>query len=141
MNERETVEKLMEKQTRYAKWQCILLGAAALCCVGVVLLALSVLPQIRSLTAQMETTLSEMEQLKGQAETILMNLDTITGELAQADLKGMVADVDAFVTTGQNAVEQANEKLSILDFETLNRAIEDLADVVEPLARFFNVFN
>ena len=52
-----------------------------------------------------------------------------------------MADVDAFVTTGQSAVEQATEKLSIIDFETMNKAIADLADVVEPLARFFNVFN
>ena len=27
------------------------------------------------------------------------------------------------------------------DLDTLNKAIKDLADVVEPLARFFNVFN
>lgn len=141
MNEKETMEKLLEKQTRYAKWQCILLSAAALCCAGVFLLALSVLPQIRSLAGQMETALSELEQLKGQTETVLVNLDAVTGELAQADLNGMVADVDAFVTTGQSAVEQVTEKLDILDLETLNRAIKDLADVVEPLARFFNVFH
>ena len=79
--------------------------------------------------------------LDGELDTILTNLDTVTRELAQADLKGMVADVDSFVTTGQGAVEQVTEKLDIIDFETLNRAIEDLADVVEPLARFFNVFN
>lgn len=145
MEEKQTLEKLLNKQNNYAKWQCILTGAAALCCVGIFVLVLTLLPQIRAVTTQMNTVLTDLEavssQLEGQMDTILTNLNTVTDELAQADLKGMVEDVDAFVTTGQSAVEQATEKLNVIDFETLNRAIENLADVVEPLAKFFNVFN
>ena len=133
------------KQTAYACWQCIFTAVAAVCCVGVFAVVLSVLPQIRGAVGQLETVLTDLEAvtgtLDGELDTILTNLDTVTRELAQADLTGMVADVDSFVTTGQGAVEQVTEKLDIIDFETLNRAIEDLADVVEPLARFFNVFN
>ena len=141
MKEKETMEKLLERQTRYAKWQCLLLSVVTLFCAGVFFVVLTALPRLRSFSGQLTTALSELERLAVQTETILVNLDTVTGELAQADLKGMVADVDTFVVTGQNAVEQVTEKLNILDFETLNRAIRDLADVVEPLARFFNVFN
>jgi len=133
------------KQTAYARWQCIFTAVAAACCLGVFAVVLSVLPQIRGAVGQLETVLTDLEAvtgtLDGELDTILTNLDTVTRELAQADLTGMVADVDSFVTTGQGAVEQVTEKLDIIDFETLNRAIEDLADVVEPLARFFNVFN
>lgn len=127
MDDKQTLQKLMEKQNQYAKWQCILTAAAAACCLGFFVLVLTVLPQIR--------------EVAGQMEAVLTDLEAVTEELAQADLKGMVEDVDAFVTTGQSAVEQATEKLNIIDFETLNRAIEDLADVVEPLAKFFNVFH
>lgn len=127
MDDKQTLQKLMEKQNQYAKWQCILTAAAAVCCLGVFVLVFTVLPQIRGVA--------------GQMEAVLTDLEAVTEELAQADLKGMAADVDAFVTTGQSAVEQATEKLNVIDFETLNRAIEDLADVVEPLAKFFNVFN
>ena len=145
MEEKQTLEKLLYKQNRYAKWQCILTAVAALCCVGIFVLVLTLMPQIRAVTAQMNTVLTDLEavtgQLEGEMDTILSNLNTVTDELARADLKGMVADVDSFVTTGQEAVEQATEKLNIIDFETLNQAIEDLADVVEPLAKFFNVFN
>ncbi len=133
------------KQTAYARWQCIFTAVAAICCVGVFVVVLSLLPHIRGVAGQLETVLTDLETvtgtLNGELDTILTNLDTVTRELAAADLDGMVADVDAFVTTSQGAVEQATEKLNIIDFETLNRAIEDLADVVEPLARFFNVFN
>ena len=122
------------KLAGYARWQCIFTAVAAVCCLGVFVVVLSIVPQVRTVAGQMEAVLTELD-------TILTNLDAVTRELAAADLDGMVADVDAFVTTGQSAVEQATEKLNIIDFETMNRAIEDLADVVEPLARFFNVFN
>ena len=145
MEEKQTLEKLLYKQNRYAKWQCILTAAAALCCVGIFVLVLTMMPQIRAVTEQMNTVLTDLEavtgQLEGEMDTILSNLNTGTDEVARADLEGMVADVDSFVTTGQEAVEQATEKLNIIDFETLNQAIGDLADVVEPLAKFFNVFN
>ena len=145
MEEKQTLEKLLYKQNRYAKWQCILTAAAALCCVGIFVLVLTMMPQFRAVTEQMNTVLTDLEAvpnlLEGEMDTILSNLNTVTDELARADLEGMVADVDSFVTTGQEAVEQATEKLNIIDFETLNQAIEDLADVVEPLAKFFNVFN
>jgi len=52
-----------------------------------------------------------------------------------------VDNVDSLVTTSQQSVRQITDKLNAIDFETLNLAIEDLADVVEPLAKFFNVFN
>lgn len=116
-----------KKMTSYARWQCIFTAVAAVCCAGVFAVVLTVVPQVRAVA--------------GQLEIVLTDLDTVTQELARADLEGMVADVDAFVTTGQSAVEQAAEKLNIIDFDTMNRAIQDLADVVEPLARFFNVFN
>ena len=145
MEEKQTLEKLLYKQNRYAKWQCILTAAAALCCVGIFVLVLTLMPPIQAVTEQMNTVLTDLEavtgQLEGEMDTILSNLNTVTDELARADLEGMVADVDSFVTTGQEAVEQATEKLNIIDFETLNQAIGDLADVVEPLAKFFNVFN
>ena len=134
-----------KKMTAFARWQCIFTAVAAVCCVGVFAVILTVVPQVRAVAGQLETVLTDLETvtgtLNGELDTILTNLDTVTRDLAAADLEGMVADVDAFVTTGQSAVEQATEKLSIIDFETMNRAIEDLADVVEPLARFFNVFN
>jgi hypothetical protein len=37
-------------------------------------------------------------------------------------------------------VEEALDKLNGIDLDTLNRAIADLAAVVEPLANFFNRF-
>ena len=127
MEEKRDLQELLErldesnrKQAKYAKWQCILSVAAAVCCVGLFVLVWQIMPEVRSLT--------------GQMETVLMNLELVTDQLAGMDLGSMVRNVDDLVVTTQ-------EGLGAIDFEALNQAIQDLADVVEPLARFFNVFH
>ena len=134
-----------DKQERLAKLQCILTGVTAACCLGVFLLVCTLMPQVYGLARQAQTVLTDLEsvtgQLNEQMDTILINLDEVTKELAQADLAGMVENVDTLATTSQSAVKHATEKLDTIDLETLNKAIEDLADVVEPLAKFFNVFH
>ena len=133
------------KQTRLAKLQCILTGVAAACCLGVFILVCALMPRVYGLAGQVEIVLTDLEAVTGQLErqmdVILTNLDEVTQELAQADLAGMVENVDTLATTSQRAVEHATEKLDTIDLDTLNKAIKDLADVVEPLAKFFNVFN
>lgn len=126
------------KQARLAKLQCILTGVAAACCLGVFILVCTLMPRVYGLAGRMETVTG---QLEGRMDDILTNLDDVTKELAQADLAGMVENVDTLATTSQSAVEHATEKLDTIDLDTLNKAIKDLAAVVEPLARFFNVFN
>lgn len=53
----------------------------------------------------------------------------------------MVENVDELTASSQKNIKEAVEKLNSIDFDTLNKAIENLAAVVEPLAKFFNVFN
>ena len=119
-------EQSNRQQEKYAKWQCVLTAVCAACCVGMFVLALSLVPEVRGLANQMET--------------VLDNLERVTEQLAGMDLGGMVQNVDALVTTTQEGVERTMEQMNAIDFEALNRAIRNLSDVVEPLARFFNVF-
>lgn len=81
-----------------------------------------------------------MRDVVVKMETVLENLETVTDQMADMDLATMVKNVDDLVVTSQAGVEQAMDQLNAIDFNTLNRAIDDLADVVDPLAKFFNVF-
>ncbi len=129
MDLRELLERLDEsnrQQAKFAKLQCVFSVISACCVVALFLLVYTLMPQVQELTAQ--------------TETVLTNLETVTAQLAGMDLGSMVQNVDELVNTSQAGVEQAMEQLSSIDFVTLNKAIKDLADVVEPLARFFNVF-
>ena len=129
----EQMEKANRKQVAYARLQFIFSVIAAICCILLLLAGVKVLPQLQEAALQ--------------AETVLTNLETVTTELAQADLIGMVENVDALVTnvdglvgTSQEGVEQAMAKINAIDFDALNDAIQDLSDVIEPIAKFFNTF-
>ncbi len=126
MEEKDRIIELLEKQNRTAKLQCALMVVSALCCVVLALLVLSVMPRVEGVISQMGN--------------VLTNLEQVTLQLAQADLDGMAANVDALVTTGQESLKQTMEKLDAIDFDALNKAIKDLADIIEPLAKFFNTF-
>jgi hypothetical protein len=126
MEEKKELQELLvrldesnRKQAAYAKWQCVFSVAAAISCVGLFVLIWTLMPEVRNLTRQMET--------------VLANLELVTTQLAGMDLGVMVQNVDELVVT-------TREGLGAIDFQMLNQAIEDLADVVEPLAKFFNVF-
>ena len=122
----ERMEKANRKQVIYARLQFVFSIVAALCCVVLVLAGMQVLPALQETAAQ--------------AEAVLGNLETVTEELANADIGGMVKNVDSLVTTSQTGVEQTMSKINAIDFEALNDAIQDLSDVIEPIAKFFNTF-
>ena len=129
----EQMEKANRKQVAYARLQFIFSVIAAICCILLLLAGVKVLPQLQEAVLQ--------------AETVLTNLETVTTELAQADLIGRVENVDALGTnvdglvgTSQVGVEQTMAKINAIDFDALNDAIKDLSDVIEPIAKFFNTF-
>ena len=115
------------KQERYARIQCIFTVASAVFCLLLLLSVTRVIPQIRTLAEQ-------ISGLSAQAETVLTNLETVTDQLAQADVSGMVSNVDALAKTSQSSIQQALEKINAINIDTLNKAIEDLSKVVSPLA-------
>lgn len=121
------IEKNGRRQTLMSGIQCAITVAAALCCVVMLVTVWNVLPELAGITQQMET--------------VLGNLENVTTQLAAADLAEMAENVDALVVTGQKSLEQTMEKINTIDLETLNKAIEDLAKVIEPLARFFRAFD
>ena len=40
-----------------------------------------------------------------------------------------------------NTLNKGIQDISQIDFKTLNQGIKDLSDVIQPLARFANLFN
>lgn len=122
----ERMEKNSRRQTRLGMIQCAFSLIAAVFCAGVFLLIFGILPQI-------DTVLSQLQ-------TVLSNLETTTEQLASFDMGGMVSDVDALVVSAQQSLQQTMEKLNTIDLKTLNKAIADLADVVEPLSKVAKMF-
>ena len=120
------IEKANRQQVKLTRVVCIFALVAALCCICTVGLVYNVLPQINTIISQMQI--------------VLGNLETATAQLSVVDFSGMSADVEALVTTAQQSLDQTMNKLNTIDFQTLNKAIDDLAKVVEPMSKLMNVF-
>jgi len=120
------IEKSSRQQARNARFQTILALVAAAFCIGVFVLVFNFLPQLDAVVSQMQT--------------VLGNLEKTTQELSSLDLSSMMDGIDTLVSSGQEGLQQTMEKLNTLDIETLNKAIKDLAAVVEPLAKVSNMF-
>ena len=122
----EKIEKSNRQQVNFARIQCIFSVVAAVCCLLLLLTVAKIVPDIRELSG-------EISGIAAQAETVLTNLEPVSDELAAADLEGLVTDVDSLVASSL-------EKISTIDIETLNKAIKDLAEVIEPLAKVASIF-
>ena len=129
----ERMEKTNRQQVRWARLQCLFALIAAACCAGVLLIALSVVPQVQQMTSQVQA-------LGAQAEVVLTNLESVTSELAEVDLENMVSNVDSLVTSSQDSITEALDKINALDIDSLNEGIANLSAVVKPLADFFGRF-
>lgn len=136
---KETLELLrkIEKNNRiqtysgYARTALVLV--CAVCIMVLTVAVLRLMPQINAILGQAQHAFN-------QVGTVLDYLEQTSYQLSQVDLQGMVSNVDGLVTTGQQSLEASMEKLNGVDFEALNKAIKDLAAVVEPLAKMTKVF-
>jgi len=135
------LERSVRQQLKLARMQCIFSAAAAGCCAVLLIVALCFVPKLLSVV---ETT----ETLAVRANTVLSDLELVTSDLARADLAQMVDNVTDLaeqsgegVAMAKDGVALAVEKIDAIDIDTLNQAIRDFSDVVEPLAKFFNIFN
>lgn len=127
------IERSNRIQTYSGYVRCALMLVCAVCMAALVVMVCRMLPQINEILGQAKLAMT-------QIQTVLTNLEQTTNQLAQVDLESMVSNVDALVATGQQSLRESMVKLNGIDFEALNKAIEDLAAVIEPLANMTRVF-
>ena len=111
-------------------------GLMLICTVCILVLTV----QVMKLMPQVNELLDQAKQAMGQIQTVLGNLKATSDQLAKVDLAGMVNNVDSLVVTGQQSLEESMGKLNGVDFDALNQAIQDLAAVIEPLAKMTRAF-
>ena len=128
-NNQQALEKL-EKNTRQ---QLLFLKILCGLCAGILICVLV-------MTLSIAGVASQVTELADQAKFVMDNLDTVTWELANADIGGMIENMGALTTDSQAIEEEAMSKLNAINLDALNQAIEDLANIVEPLANFTKFF-
>ena len=101
---------------------------------------MAVVTPLQNVAGQIEDVAGQVQAMTGQAETIMDNMEVVTQTLADADLGTMVENVNVLAAESQSVVSDAMEKLDAINIDTLNKAIQDLSDVVEPLAKVSKFF-
>ena len=125
---------LLEKQCRATRT----LGILLVCLVAVVGIAMfTLLPKVTATLKGIDTTLNELN-------VVVENTQIITEELKSADIEGTIHSfsdtlnsVNGLVEDSADSLTTSLKKLEELDIDTLNKAIQGLYKVVNPLSSLF----
>lgn len=130
----EELKKLMERietsntnQERYAKKQYRMNQITAL---ASVLMLCAVLYSCSLIIPRMNILFTNLE-------VVMEDIEIITDGLAKSNLPQMINDIDRLVTSSEQSVQDALNKINAIDIATLNKAIKDLSDIINPIARLF----
>ncbi|MDO4292240.1 MAG: hypothetical protein Q4C65_03315 [Eubacteriales bacterium] len=133
-DDRELLEQLMQEsreQSQYLKKQLfftrLLALAGCVLAVGMLAVLVLVVPPLVSTLNQAQTTLVQSGEALEDAQRAMDEVHRLFEE-------------DGLVSLSSEALRQATDKLNRMDIDSLNAAIRDLGEVVEPLANFFGKF-
>ena len=107
----------------------------------------SVTVQLEDLdTERLVRTANELTEAldKAKIDEIVSSLNEVSGQLSEVDwttLAGNINDMAVSARERLTEAEAALEKIGGIDFESLNEAISDLQDVIEPLSNFTKRFS
>lgn len=135
MTEKELMTELVNNSRKQLFYARIRTFAALTGVVAVIFFLISMAPGLLK-------TVNQANEVMAQAsETIVLAntaIESIT-EMSSA-ITDMGENMDTFITENAESVAKVMEKIESVDFEGLNKAIKDLGTVIEPLAKFFNIF-
>lgn len=130
MNDHELLLELVKSQKEDSRGQKIT-AMATVAMFAAVLIALVIL------VPKVIVTLNSIQDMVKQTQVAVEQTQTFV-QSANESLNGideMIANVDTLVTENTQNVADAMENFNSVDFERLNQAIDDLASIIEPLAR------
>lgn len=132
------LEKHTRQQLLFTKILCVLCALVVVCTLVLMFSITGAANQLMALAQPLQELTGQVQDLAIEAETVMADLGVVAEALAAADLGSIVENVNILAADSQSAVADAMQKLDAIDIETMNKAIRDLAAVVEPLAKLVN---
>ncbi len=83
----------------------------------------------------------KIDTIYSRSVTSLKNMETITKELNEAHLGDTVKNINNLTLNATSDLSRAMDKLNSIDLDTLNDSIQDLHNIIEPLAKMFNILH
>ena len=132
----ELLEKLVKNSSKQLFYARVTSLVAFILCAAVILCMMIVVPKAMATIDSANAILTQVSETIVLADTTLESVTEMSTSITD-----MGTTMDTFITDNAETVEEIMTKLEEIDFEGLNDAIEDLGDVVEPLATFFGKFS
>jgi len=123
------LKKILDVNKKRLFWTRISVALVAVLVVAFV----SVVPFVIGTLLSAQNTLTNVNSAITQAQGIMTDLSTTVGSLETT-----IGDVSKLVGDSSKNLTEAFNKINSVDFEGLNKAIEDLGAVVEPLNEMVN---
>jgi uncharacterized protein YoxC len=121
-----------KKEARNSK----ILSIAAICVATALLISLAiVVPKVFRFIGQLEETVIEVDNLLVDVKSITKDVNGLAD-----NVNSLVDNTNNMVTDNMGAITEIVQSLNEIDFDTLNKAITDLSDVVEPLGNMVRYF-
>ncbi len=121
-----------KKEARNSK----ILSIATICVAAALLISLAiVVPKVFRFIGQLEETVMEVDNLLVDVKSITKDVNDLAD-----NVNSLVDNTNNMVTDNMGAITDIVQSLNEIDFDTLNKAITDLSDVVEPLGNFARYF-
>ena len=129
-------QKLLEVEKKQFSMLRIMMIANVVLAACIVLALLVMLQKMMSVATNADQALEEVNTLAGNAQKTLENIDrTVEDANTTVNSAGKILEENA------EGMEQALENINGIDFESLNQAIKDLQQSVEPLANLGRMFS
>jgi hypothetical protein len=136
--EKKTQEELLQKLAEESAVQTVMarkqLNLTRLSTIFVGIMTAAVVLFVGAVLPKVNTTLANADQ-------VLQSLGEVAVQLEEADLQGILANLNRTLAEGQESLRDASEaleKVSQIDFDSLNQAINDLSNLLNnPLGALF----
>ena len=136
----EKIEKSSRQQLLFTKILCGLCVVMVICMLVLTISVTGAVKELIVLTEPLQELTEQVQILATDAGDVMADLAVVAQALADADLESIVENVTTLTEESQTVINNALAKLNTVDIQTLNKAIKDLASIVEPLAKISSIF-
>ena len=123
------MKKMIEKQEHDIKLTKVIAFAECSLLVVLIVVFLVLIPRFFTTVQKVETTMEDVNQLIDLTEKSLENI------------QDLVADADEIMMKNEQSIASALENFNKVDFDSLNRSITSLGDIMQPILDMLNVFD
>ena len=88
----------------------------------------------------MQDDFARLGKMADAMDDMTENLVSVSESLEQIDWEDLAVNINLTAEKAQQSMDAALTAIDDMDIDTLNNAITNLPDVIEPLARFFKTF-